>query len=124
MIKVHLEGAASVIEGLDRELMKIKERSFKGLVLCQAELKREAMQITPYRFGHLAGSYQAPMPREVQPGVVEAIVENTAEYAVKVHEMPEDTNWNKPGTGPKFLERPLFENADNFREILRNATAL
>ncbi len=123
-IKINLEGTASMIQNLDRALMEIQKRSMKGLVLCQALLTHEAMEITPWNTGHLAGSFQAPIPREVSPGVIEAVVENTAEYALKVHEMPENTNWNKKGTGPKFLERPLFENADTFREIIRNATAM
>ncbi len=124
MIKINLEGAASMLKNLDRELMNLQKRSMKGLVLCQALLKREAMEITPWNTGHLAGSFQAPIPREVSPGVIEAVVENTAEYAVKVHEMPDHANWNKPGTGPKFLEVPLFVNADTFREIIRNAAAM
>ncbi len=123
-IKINLEGTASMIQNLDRELMEIQKRSLQGLILCQALLKREAMEVTPWNTGHLAGSFEAPLPIEIAPGIIEAGVGNTAEYALKVHEMPEETNWNKPGTGPKFLERPLFENADTFREIIRNAAAM
>lgn len=124
MIKIKLEGMASVIEGLRKEVEGINQRSVKGLVLCQGLLKREAMEITPWQTGHLAGSYQTPPPFEGTPGVFMAIVENTAHYAVHVHEKPENLNWNKDGTGPKFLEKPLFENADKFREILRDAASV
>ena len=123
-IKINLEGMGTVLRNLENEIQAIQQRSVKGLVLCQIRLQKAAFNVTPWRLGHLAGSYQTPPPTQVRPGVWEAIVENTAEYALKVHEMPEDTNWNKPGTGPKFLERPLFENADKFLEILRRATAV
>ena len=32
-----------------------------------------------------------------------------AVYALRVHEMPEGTNWTTSGTGPKYLERPMLE---------------
>lgn len=35
-----------------------------------------------------------------------------APYNLKVHEMPNDsTNWSEPGTGNKYLERPVNNNA-------------
>jgi hypothetical protein len=36
------------------------------------------------------------------------------EYAFWVHEMPETNNFTKPGTGPKYLQRPFEFRMKNF----------
>jgi len=41
-----------------------------------------------------------------------------ASYALFVHEMPEGTNWTTPGTGPKYLERPLNALRPKFGRIV------
>ena len=38
------------------------------------------------------------------------------DYAVYVHEMPGGYNFTKPGTGPKFLQRPFEKRMKDFAE--------
>lgn len=118
-----IEITSNVEERLVQQLEELKRNIAKGLIHCQLLLKREAQKITPWDTGNLAGSYSTPPP-STENDIATATVENSAEYALWVHEMPESRNWNKPGTGPKFLERPLFENEAKFLEILKNATSL
>lgn len=124
MMRIEMDGMVEVIAGLEDTVNDIVQRAEAGLVKCQILLKREAMRITPWRTGHLSGSYISPPPTTLDGQRMTATVENAAEYAVYVHEMPETTNWNKPGTGPKFMQRPLFENADRFLEIIRNEASV
>ena len=35
----------------------------------------------------------------------------SANYAIWVHEMPETTDWSRPGSGPKWFERKLKKHA-------------
>lgn len=120
-MRVEILGVPVVLKNIENAFDEIKLKSYRGLIKCQTVLVREAMPITPmsYGGGNLRGSYNMPIPTEVLPGVVVATVENTAEYAHRVHEMPEETRWTTEGTGPKFLERPLFENVNEFMELIR-----
>lgn len=124
MIHIEMTGSVEVGKLLEAAIDDIVKNAEAGLVKCQILLKREAMRVTPWRTGHLSGSYTSPPPMTQGSGRMTATVENAAEYAVYVHEMPETNNWNKPGTGPKFLQRPLFENADKFLEIIRNEASV
>ena len=118
-MRVEILGVPVVLKNIENAFDEIKLKSYRGLIKCQTVLVREAMPITPLKSGNLRGSYNMPIPTEVLPGVVVATVENTAEYAHRVHEMPEETRWTTKGTGPKFLERPLFENVNEFMELIR-----
>lgn len=46
---------------------------------------------------------------------------NIAPYNLKVHELPNDTtNWSEPGTGNKYLERPVNNHAEKlFTKAIR-----
>jgi hypothetical protein len=120
-MRIEIHGVPVVLKNIENAFEDIKRNSVKGLIKCQVTLTRKAMPITPLSLGggNLRGSYNSPIPKEVLPGVWVAIVENSADYAAKVHEMPEETNWTTEGTGPKFLERPLFENTNEFLELIR-----
>ena len=69
----------------------------------------EMMRRTPYRTGHLVNSYNIHPILEITPFNFELAIENTADYAAAVHEMPEHYNFTKPGTGPKFMQGVLNE---------------
>jgi len=59
---------------------------------------------------------------ETNAGKTQELSFNT-EYALLVHEMPSSNNFSKAGTGPKYLETPLRENADKVLKLLNDATA-
>lgn len=118
-MKVEIHGVQVFLKQVNNYHEKLIKKSMAGLIKCQNTLIEEAMQITPWKTGNLARSYSAPIPTVTGNQVI-ATVENSAKYAVRVHEMPDEgVNWSKPGTGPKFLERPLFENANKFLEYIR-----
>ena len=71
----------------------------------------EALPLTPLEFGPLRAS------QHVKPPVINGSTVSVsfgfggpaAPYAWFVHEMPDSqTNWTTPGTGSKYLERPLI----------------
>lgn len=69
----------------------------------------DAIPITPLRDGILRST------AHVKPPVIagnQVVVEfgfggPAAPYAFRVHELPESSNWTTPGTGPKYLEKPI-----------------
>lgn len=131
-MKVEIHGVQVFLKQVNNYHEELIKKSMAGLIKCQNTLIKEAMQITPWKTGNLARSYSAPIPTVTGNQVV-ATVENSAEYAVRVHEMPDPrlarsdrgqlipkpVNWSKEGTGNKFLERPLFANANKFLEYIR-----
>ena len=46
------------------------------------------------------------------------------EYAVAVHEMPNETNWTEPGTGNKYLEKPLKANSAKYLQSIAKAVEI
>ena len=132
-MRVEIHGIDAVLKNLDKEIGNIIARSTRGLIKCQNLLQNKAMPLTPIKTGNLRRSYYKPAPITTISGTVVAIVENQAEYAVRVHEMPDPrkykskltgdvidvpVNWSAEGTGNKFLERPLFENVDKFLKLI------
>ena len=75
------------------------------------EILNKAIPLTPMDTGDLRDSgYVSWKPGgrgaiEVEVGFGGA----AARYALAVHEMSESNNFQEPGTGPKYLERPFDE---------------
>mgnify|MGYP003152151646 CR=1 FL=1 len=44
-----------------------------------------------------------------------------APYAIYVHEMTGPVNWSKPGTGPKFLQKPFEKRLKGLTERLKKS---
>jgi hypothetical protein len=97
--------------------MRNKEREMKAklqqglnsaVVLALGKMK----PVTPVRTGNLVNSFFIEPAVQVGPGQFQAGIGNKADYAAPVHEMPTTYNFTKPGTGPKFMERPLRENEE------------
>ena len=114
---VKVKGQAKVLANLNKQILKIKGRTLKGLYTAALLVKNRAVKITPYRLGNLAGSaYVTPVKSLTKP-IVE--IGYTAVYAPIVHEMPASYNYTKPGTGPKFLEKALRSSAKDIIEIIK-----
>ncbi|WP_028560845.1 hypothetical protein [Paenibacillus pinihumi] len=58
---------------------------------------------------------------EVYYSVVENNGNGRFNYALRTHEMGEFKNPTTPGTQPKYLERPLKENAERYRDEIAAA---
>ena len=131
-MKIEIHGINVILKNLENEIENVINRSTQGLIKCQNRLQSKAMPLTPLKTGNLRRSYYKPIPQRTASGTVVAIVENQAEYAVKVHEMPDPglrrssrgqliplpVNWSTEGTGNKFLERPLWANVDTFLRLI------
>jgi hypothetical protein len=62
-------------------------------------------------FGSASAANRASLGAGTKDGVEVTIAYGgpSADYALFVHEAPQELNWTLPGTGPKFLERPAKE---------------
>jgi hypothetical protein len=101
---------------------KVNSETIKALAVAAEMVLAKAVEVTPALTGALRGSgTQKPTnggkTREISFGGA------ATEYALIVHEMPYSNNFSTPGTGPKYLETPLRENADKVLKYLNDATA-
>ncbi len=121
-----VDGGEKVIANLNREIAKIIGNiQNKGMREVVTLVRREAEIITPVKEGNLIGSYSTDVYKEGDKIIGEIKVGGGEEsYAIYVHEMPDDYNFTKPGSGPKFLERPLFENTSKILEILKDSAKI
>lgn len=112
-----LQGMDDVLRNLTREVKKIEGRSKAGVLEAGLYVKGETLEITPQDQGVLINSAFVDV-EEARDGPV-ARVGFTAEYSEYVHEMPDTTNWSKPGTGNKFLEKTIRRAGRIILEIIR-----
>lgn len=105
----------------DKELAEVTLRLYPqyaaiGIYKAAALLIRDCLKQEPTVPKKMGGLRRAQRVDKAEIGKDEIAV--TAgfdiEYAAKVHEMPETTNWTLVGSGPKFLSRKLAENPDKY----------
>lgn len=119
-----LQGQASVRSRLQQAVAETDRGAVRGVIRSQLLVRRRALPRTPVEFGFLRNSATTPPPRRTARGIVGEIG-FTARYAIWVHEnVDPDVEWTAPGTGPKFLERPLLESQADIRRILAEETAV
>lgn len=105
-----------MLENLNREVKNIEGRTAAGLLKAAIFIQGESQDMVPQDKGVLINSAFS----DVDPLEIVARVGYTAKYGPYVHEMPESFNYTKPGSGPKFLEKPLIGNAKNVLKIIRD----
>jgi len=107
----------------DKKFMKIVTTAIpsagaKGLKKSAAHLLRDAIlerPTVPKKTGNLRRTQQIEKP-VLRPDIsVEAGL--AADYAAKVHEMPDTSNFTEPGSGPKFLEAKMIKNKEKYMKI-------
>jgi hypothetical protein len=84
----------------------------------------EAIKITPVAKKHggtLRGSRYVSPPRKGDKSP-EVDLGFGTKYAIYVHEMDENVNWSRPGSGPKFLERPMLSAKSGYVNRLAKRT--
>lgn len=80
----------------------------------------ESVKVAPKDTGRLRTSHYAkPVERQ---GQKDCEIGYGVHYAMYVHEMPATNNFQAPGSGPKFLERPLKEFKARYPRAVQNAT--
>lgn len=100
---------------------KVNAETIKALGVAAEMVLAKAQEVCPVApdGGTLKGSgTQNP----TNGGKTREVSFNTP-YAHWIHEGGEGWNWSKAGTGPKYLETPLRENADKVLKYLNEATA-
>lgn len=110
----------------DAAVRNAKEGAKNGVERATEHLFRKAEELAPLKKGTLRASERMGISEdggtisgEVTFGVTEVDEKgNRFNYALKLHEMGEFKNPTTPGTHPKFLERPLKENVDDFKRMI------
>lgn len=70
----------------------------------------------PKKTGNLRRTQKVLLP-DISRDEIGVDVGFNADYAAKVHELPEKTNWTLPGSGPKYLSSKLARNKDKYMKF-------
>lgn len=110
-----LEGLTKVLNNLNDEIGKIKNKSGEGVMKAALLVERDSKKKTPVDTGNLkAGTYVQPVKTRKGNG---AEIGYTANYAIHVHERKELIH---PVGQYKFLEAALNEDERKILEIIKN----
>ena len=104
----NLPGIAAKLQSFGLNATKALGRAlYETLTEVEAEAKEKYV---PVHLGTLRDSIHTTLPQVNGLIVSVAIVAGgpAAPYAVIVHEDMRPRNWRKPGTGPKYIEKPLM----------------
>ena len=112
-VKLRKSSERNLMNNLNREIGKIEGDISRGLKAAMIFIIGEAIEITPKEHGVLRGSaFNSVEGQKARVGF-------TAIYAPFVHEMPTTNNFTTPDTGPKFLQRAIFENTKTIINIIK-----
>ena len=114
-MSVRIKGHRFATANLNRQIGLIEGDISKGLKAALLFVLGKAIEIAPAEFGVLRSSGFTSVDSVDLTGRVGF----TAKYAPFVHEMPETNNFSTPDTGPKFLEKPIFQNTDAILQIIK-----
>jgi hypothetical protein len=119
-IKVDMSAFENGMRALDG---RVKRAARDGMHDAMDDLLRRSRDLAPLRKGTLRQTSWSEVETqgdsvigEVYYSAVEDGKGGRFNYALKLHEMGEYKNPTTPGTQPKYLERPLKENAENYVE--------
>ena len=96
---------------------KIPQRGHNALGRVGARILADAIEEEP-RAPHLTGLLWREKVINAWLDKLTLEVGFNTEYAVIVHEAPENLDWTLPGSGPKFLESKLTRNRDEYINML------
>ena len=109
-----------VLRNLNTVSKQIEKKAEKQIKKCCEDLLSKAIDITPMDTGELRKSGTTDYDTATKTGKV-SFGGGAVDYAVAVHEMPNETNWSEPGTGNKFLEKPLKANSEKYLQSIAKA---
>lgn len=116
-ISSQLKGVDTVLRNLNFAFENIRDGSKKAIRTALLSVKGLTMVYTPVDTSFLISGIYTLV--DDSSGTVIGEIGFVASYAPYVHEMPGTYNFKKPGSGPKFLERALYEKAVEIAEILQ-----
>lgn len=90
-----------------------------AIKLAGLHIQAESMRTTPRDTSNLASSHYID-PQETGWKWT-CTIGLTSDYAVYVHEMPEKNNFSATGTGPKFLEKAMYDDISGIMQVIWKA---
>lgn len=124
-----IHGIEEVMGGINTHLKKMHFASMRGMLKAAAFIRRDMEKVEPkipVDTGNLRSSWFVTPVKNIH-GNHGVIMGFSANYAVYVHEAVEATfgvagggrmNWNRPGSGPKFLESAIKRNTHEIFRII------
>lgn len=110
---------ADVLTNLNRVTREMELKAEKSIGQCAEDLLDKAIQKTPIDSGELRLSGTATVEKKGVESVGRVgFGGGQVDYALAVHETIK--NYKEPGTGAKYLENPLKENAQRYFNKIAN----
>lgn len=116
-----VEGVEDARKLLSKHISSIEGSTAEGIELAAKFIEARAKELTSKDEGVLENSTFVKMV-DTQKGPA-ALIGYTAGHAAAVHEMPDNTNWNKPGAENKFLEKAVVRNLTKIINIIKNVAS-
>lgn len=131
--KTGIHGLDQLNRNLNKELEKNKLQSLSGFqrvaAMIRADMEKTPPLVPVGKTGNLRGSWFNEFMTDIVTRNVGMRFGFSANYAFYVHERVEGApwgdgvvgkvNWNRPGSGPKFLESAIKRNTDRILQIMK-----
>lgn len=121
-VNYKISGLQNVQNNLAIALKGIEGHTRAGVKNAAMHVKKEAQELTSIDTRELIKSAFLSTGFEdsakTKPVALVGYGVHTADYAAAVHEMPEETNWQKPGAESKFLEKAVLRNLTKILNII------
>ena len=109
-----------VIRNFDKLTGSMKRESEKALYEVGGDLLKESMQLVPFKDGDLRKSGNVRMEKAGNyPVAIVSYGDGRTPYALIRHEK-KAKNYSEPGTGWKYLERPLKKKSKIYVNYIKN----
>lgn len=113
-VNYKISGLQNIQNNLSIALKGVEGHTREGVKNAAKLVKKEAQDLTSIDTGELIKSAFLSTGFEdsakTKPVAIVGYGVRTADYAAAVHEMPDETNWQKPGAENKFLEKAVMRN--------------
>ena len=130
--KTGIIGMDQLMRNLNKEMERNKLQSLSGMqrvaMLIRGDMDRTPPLVPVGKTGNLRASWFAEFMTDMVTRNVGMRFGFSANYAMYVHERVEgakwgsgsvgNINWNRPGSGPKFLEFAIKRNRDRIIQIM------
>ena len=113
-------GIKNVLANFDRLIDNIEKKTKSAIYECSVNLLTESNKETPIDKGDLRKSGKVTMTIDSKgPLGKVSYGDARVDYAAKVHEV-KAKNYTEPGTGWKYLEKPLKRNAIKYKNYIQS----
>jgi len=132
-----IRGMDIVLNNLNKEILKIRGKSMKGLITAAAYIRSDMDKtepLIPVDTGNLRSSYYTSPANNLTGKVIGLKMGFSANSALYVHERFEGgkwgagvvghINWSREGSGPKFFEAALKRNRKIIVEIIKQSAKI